>query len=262
MGNRKTRSDCLRPPEHEFREFYENHSGRETAELFSISTALVCKYAREFNIPRRSFKYKELIPKPTSRQIEILNGSLLGDGCLEAVDTPKCNSRFIEKHGMQQLKYLQWKCNELKPFTTEVKLGTESTNDKLKDFCKMQTCKHPIFTELEKNWYDEHRIKHVPHELELTPLTLAIWFLDDGHNCKGENLTIYTNGFSLDEVKILVLKLKKLGIKNCHERQNQESRGSKPEIYVEKSSCAYFLDIIRSHVNVDCMKYKLKGPLL
>ncbi len=88
----------------------------------------------------------------------------------------------------------------------------------------------------------------------------GIVITNDGHNSRGENITIYTNGFSSDEVEILVSKLKKMGIKNCHKRKSQECRGSKPEIYIEKSSCTIFLNIIKSYVeDINCMKYKLKG---
>ncbi len=45
----------------------------------------------------------------TQRQLEIINGSLLGDACLEKVSTNKENSRFIEKHGIEQRDYLNWK---------------------------------------------------------------------------------------------------------------------------------------------------------
>lgn len=263
----KIKSNYKKPTEIDFCEFYKDHSGRETAIHFDISPAVVSKYARQYNIPRRSFKYKELENELTNRQIEVLYGSMLGDGCLEAIETNKSNSRFVEKHGIKQNDYLQWKCDELKPFTTDVKFGIDhehTINNKFvtkKHFCKIQTCKHPVFTNLEKIWYNKLRIKCIPNDLKLTHLMLAVWFFDDGHNYKGDNITIYTNGFSLDEVKKLVIKLKQIGIENCHERLNQKSRGNKPEIYIGKSSCEYFLNIVKSQLDVGCMKYKLKGIL-
>lgn len=255
----------VKPPENDFRDFYANHTGVETAKHFNISKAVVSKYARMYGIPRRSFRHKELPTELTARQLEIINGSMLGDGCLEDVDTDKSNSRFIEKHGMEQYEYLQWKCDELKPFTTEVKLGIDKAHTidgkfvPEKKFCKIQTCRHPLFTNMEHKWYDAARTKRVPGDIKLTSLVMAVWFLDDGYNCEGQNLTIYTNGFLLDDAEYLSLKLKKAGIKKCHVRQNQESRGSKPEIYIEKSSCVDFLEMIKPHVHVGCMKYKLKG---
>ena len=249
----------IKPPKEDFAEYYNTHTGIETAIHFSIARPTVSKYAREYNIPRRSFKYKELPSVFTPRQIEIINGSLLGDACLEKLETSKCNSRFIEKHGIQQLEYLQWKFKELKPFTQTIGYGEEIKDDKTYQYCKFNTFNCPCFTFLESKWYKQ-RIKIVPNDLILTPLTLAVWYFDDGYFCKDQkNITIYTNGFSLKEVKKLVKKLHKLGIKNCHMRQSQESRGSKPEIYIEKPSCERFFNIIQSHIDfIKCMKYKLE----
>lgn len=255
-------NNYIKPSKEDFVSFYENHSGIETAKYFDISRAVVSKYAREFNIPRRSFKYKELPKELTPRQIEIINGSLLGDACLESIETKNSNSRFIEKHGMEQLEYLQWKCDELKPFTTEVKFGIDKAhkiNGRMvteKKFCKIQTIKHPIFTQLEKIWYN-NRIKHVPKKINLTPLSICVWYFDDGYN-SGENISIYTNGFGLEEVKLLIEKLKRNQIKNCHERQNQKERGCKPEIFIKKSSCENFLKLIKNQIDVQCMQYKMK----
>lgn len=253
----------LKPTKEDFVEFYSNHSGTETAKHFNIAKPTVSKYAREYHVPRRSYKYKELPNELTPRQLEIITGSLLGDGCLESIESQNSNSRFIEKHGMEQLDYLKWKCDELKPFTTEVKFGIDHNHyykGKFfpdKKFCKIQSCRHPIFTKLENKWYDTNRIKYIPKNLELTPLKISVWFFDDGYN-SGENISIYTNGFELEQVKLLVKKLKKFGIENCHERQNQEERGFKPEIYIGKSSCEKFLKLVSNQINVNCMKYKLR----
>lgn len=238
--------------------FYNDHTGRETAKHFGIAYSTVSKYARKWSIPRRSFKYKEITDVLTGRQLEILNGSMLGDGCLEKTETQSSNSRFVEKHGIEQIEYLEWKCKELKPFSSNLSKGQEIKKGKLHKFCQFKTYRHPYFTELESLWYQD-RIKRVPDDIYLTPLTLAVWFLDDGYNCCNKNITIYTNGFCLEEVKKLVSKLQAIGIKNCHERQSQVSRGCKPEIYIGKSSLVDFLDIIKPYVAIDCMRYKFEG---
>jgi hypothetical protein len=48
----------------------------------------------------------------TFRALQIIYGSLLGDGSLNIYDKYK-NARFQEKHGENQFDYMQWKVHEL-----------------------------------------------------------------------------------------------------------------------------------------------------
>lgn len=261
------------PPKQEFIDFYENHTALETVKHFGLyDKTHVSNIARKYEIPRRSFKYKELPNELTSRQIEIINGSLLGDGCIEKLDTSKSNCRFIEKHGIKQLEYLEWKRKELKPFAPEVKFGSEKDNwtGEIRNFCKMQTFKNPIFTKLESKWYNSSRVKIIPSDLILTPLTIAIWYFDDGFNDNAEyiqkiyykhkrkNIWIYTNGFQLGEVEKLIEKLKNLGILNCYVKDSGDKRGNQPQVYIGASSYFDFIDMITPYLPCECMKYKTR----
>jgi len=243
-----------KPTQKEFVEFYKHHTGRETAHHFEIAYSTVSKYAREYAIPRRSFRHKEVLAELTQRQLEIFNGSMLGDGCLEEVETEKSNSRFIEKHGIQQVGYARWKFDELKPFSSSFTISKE-----IYDYCKFGTINHPCFTILEKIWYDENRKKRVPIELKITPLTLAIWYFDDGYNNKNaRNITIYTNGFKHDEVELLASKIKILGIHNCSVIKSSQKNGCRPIVYIGRSSYSDFLDIVNNYVPSQCLAYKVE----
>ena len=63
-------------------------------------------------------KFEALPERFTDRQLEIITGSLLGDGSLRKVyNTSKMNSLFTEKHCIKQRDYLNWKFDELMPFS-------------------------------------------------------------------------------------------------------------------------------------------------
>jgi hypothetical protein len=71
---------------------------------------------------------------------------------------------------------------------------------------RFTTCTHPLFSEYHQLFYDAKR-KRVPPELFnllTNPLSLAVWYLDDGGmrtDCKA--FRFYTNSFSREEVGLL-----------------------------------------------------------
>jgi len=266
----------IKPLKEDFIKYYNAHTGIETAAYFNIDPSTACKYARQYKIPRRHFKYKELPETFTNRQIEIINGSMLGDACLEKLNTKKCNSRFIEKHGIKQEEYLKWKFKELKPFTETFGYGEEITFGKKHKYCKFNTFNCPCFTILENKWYNEERIKIIPNDLVLTPLTLAVWYFDDGYNyneIKNEkfkngkqklgkkNIWLFTNGFAKSEVDKLITMLKNIGISKVKVTNSDLKRGSKPQIYIGAESYFNFLDIVNPHNPCKCLEYKLRKEL-
>src|SRR2546421_7696952 len=139
----------------------------------------------------------------TSRQREILVGLLLGDGHLER--NAKGWARLKIEHSIRQSEYVAWKYSEwtdwvLTPPAFRLKgnrLGTQSMN------VGFATVSHPELGEFRKRFYE--RRKCVPADLILTPLALAVWFMDDGSRksqaCRG--LYLNTQAFLPAEVTML-----------------------------------------------------------
>jgi hypothetical protein len=104
------------------------------------------------------------------------------------------------------------------------------------------------------------RIKIVPKNLELTPLTLLIWFLDDGTVRKNaRQIKLHTDGFYKQDVEFLISKLSELGI-DCSLNKQRE----KFAIYIKSKSFPLFIDKIKEGehqigIIPICMKYKLRG---
>ena len=266
----------LKIPEN-FEEYFFANSNKETAQKFNISTMTVWNWARKLNLKMKVGKYKDLLSIGlTDTQNEILIGSLLGDGTLTKVENERLSS-FKEAHSPKQREYLFWKYENLKPFsnyfkkeirkTTIKNIGNKiSYTDTPHEMFVMKTIFHPIFTDLEKKWYardknndyifDDNgkRIKIVPEDIVITPLTLAVWFFDDGHrNEKDGQAYFSTQSFTFDECEFLVSKIKDLGILNCWVR----NRYNKPEIGIGYSSYLDFINIVKLYIPDKCVDYKV-----
>lgn len=256
----------IKPPmRDDFEKAYTALSKTDVAEMYGVSIATVGRWASFYNVHKIRTKEVPEGYRLSTVQKEIIEGSLLGDGMLTL---PKTNASFTETHGLKQYEYIAWKYNELQPlsaslFTYERKSGRKEV--------VLTTFRDKIFTALEHRWYKRdsagmyirnrqgYRVKIVPDDLELTPLTLAVWFFDDGSNKLEKScLTIATNGFSFEECYKLVGKINELGIDNCKVRNEK----GKPLIYIgnskESPACLQFLEIIKNQIICTCMAYKIR----
>lgn len=170
----------------------------------------------------------------SQRQLDIITGSMLGDGSLSKVRSPKENSCFCEAHSLAQKQWLLWKHNELKPFGTSVKyketvaknnINGKVVNDLTRTYqeCRFYTTRHPTLTTIENKWYlrdnvgnyvfDKKgwRIKIIPKDIVLTPLVIAVWFFDDGSNT-GRQAVFNTQSYVFEDCVFLSNQFRNLNI--------------------------------------------------
>lgn len=127
------------------------------------------------------------------------------------------------------------------------------------------TRSHPKFTELGKKWYtisdDDRLIKVIPKDLTLDPLSLCIWYMDDGTKEKGKNrCRIATNGFKDEEVLFLRDRLMfDLGLESkvihnvkCEPMLEIGGYTAYKKLYDLTSSCTQW----------NCFSHKLEAPKL
>ena len=156
-------------------------------------------------------------PSPNSfnkEQNEIFIGSMLGDGSL---NLPKngVNANFIIKRKIEDKEYLIWEFEKFKKFCItppkEYSRFDKRTNKHYPGI-SFYTRHCPAFTEQYKLWYPE-KIKLVPKNLQLTALSILIWFLDDGCVSIGQTgkvqIKFATNGFIKNDVDYLANLLHK-----------------------------------------------------
>ena len=136
---------------------------------------------------------------------EIILGSLLGDGSLR-IHKPYKNARFSFRHSISQKEYFFWKVKELKEISGKncwwIQKG-DGYSEKQK--LRYQSRALESLTEL---YYLTHKRKKLVVRRKwlnlLTPLSLAIWWLDDGSLIANSRKGVFcTDCFSKQEVKRL-----------------------------------------------------------
>jgi transcriptional regulator len=208
----------------------------------------------------------------TAKQLEIINGSLLGDGTIwtNFID-PMCKFQLsqskLDKDGINKKSYFSWWAEEfidigcsIRPRTIQPK-GILYANKIYHSYVFTTKCNY-FWTELEKKWYKPivhprlKRKKIIPNDLKLTPLTTCIWIMEDGSNyAKGGNLTIETQGFSPSEVDFLIHRLyEDLSIKATKKRTKKNDQY---RIFVGVKYQKNLIEIIKPYVAWECFKYKL-----
>lgn len=229
-------------------------------------------------------KHAEL-PEFTKYQLQIINGSLLGDASLtQSERKPTNNWRFCkqqsikDKDGVDKLDYLTWHHDQLFPYST--KIGIKASNkkptrvrgkivneilngDPSHSYC-FYTHAHPNWTKLAEKWYkrdifgnylykNNKIIKIIPTDLILSSLVLAIWFMDDGIlDSKNGRAIVCTNCFSESECQFLVSRL----FEDLKIISKVSYKDGYPIIYIGVNHYKRLIEIIEPHIEWECYKYK------
>ena len=164
---------------------------------------------------------------------EIILGSLLGDGSLRIHKSYK-NARFSFRHSVNQKEYFFWKAGQLKEISGESSIWRQKADGFGGEKLRYQSLALESLTEL-------YRLTHKGNQLiirrkwlnELTPLSLAIWWLDDGSLIgNGKRGVICTDPFSLKDQKTLARYfLKVWGVKTAIGKISRRSNGKRVEYY-------------------------------
>jgi len=192
----------------------------------------------------------------TDRQKQILMGMLLGDAHLER-QRGSVAARIKIEHALAQSAYVVWKFNEWRdwvrtPPTVRQKrnrLGTSSWN------IGFTTLSHLALEEFRTRFYVNRR-KVIPPDLELTPLSMAVWFMDDGSRkssqCRG--LYLNTQSFSTSEVELLQAVIRRdVGVETSVRQQRDGL-----QIYIPAPSAPQMGSFISKEI-LPSMRYKLPG---
>ena len=187
---------------------------------------------------------------------EILVGKLLGDAHLETQNNGK-TYRFKFEHSEKQKEYIFWLYKRLEKFcgtSPRIKTGTRNGKTYKKYF--FQTKSFPNFVFFGKQFYEDKK-KVIPKRIIrklLTPLSVAVWFMDDGSVKSGDtNGRLFnTQGFSKKEVSLLSETLNNKF--NLHTYLRKQKEGY--QIFVPAQDAVVFYNLIRSFV-LPMFQYKL-----
>lgn len=204
----------------------------------------------------------------TPIQQSVLVGSLLGDGCLQIHRGPF--PAFQERHCIAQEEYLQFKAELLGGFSRRqvrrYNAGEEGFNVG-QEMCEWATLAQPAFSYLWELFYISGR-KIIPYEISemLDPLSIAVWYQDDGSLVQGNRqriLRIHVGVLDTEDRSILISALKeKVGV-NFTETRHEVQYKDRPSVQWslrlgKNEEIDRFLEYVRPFVHPS-MSYKVGG---
>ncbi len=109
----------------------------------------------------------------TKTQCSIVIGSLLGDGAMRC----KVNALLEVNHCLEQKFYVDWKYQHLANLVLTPPKSRKGNGKRIA--YRFTTRSLPELTDF-YCWFYPNKIKVIPSNLVLDPLSLAVWFMDDG----------------------------------------------------------------------------------
>lgn len=183
----------------------------------------------------------------TEFEREIIVGSLLGDGYMRII--PNRSDAFLEiNHSFKAKNYVDFKYKSLQRLCESAPKGRTTNNNRVA--YRFFTKQHKDLTVLYNQFYKNNK-KIIPKDLMISPMILAIWYMDDGSKCRDSDIYLNTQQFSVDDQNILLYKLRSIGI---NARMNKDKKYFR--IRILKQSVKKFMEIISPYI-INTMRYKL-----
>lgn len=195
----------------------------------------------------------------------VVLGSLLGDGSLRLHAPHYKNARFSFRHSIHQKEYFEWKVDLLKEICGESFVWEQGPDGLGGRKLRFQSRALPELTELYRLTHEGNQLRVRRKWLNmLTPLSLAIWWLDDGSIiANGRKGVLCTDPFPYKEQKLLARYLQKVwGIRVSSIGKIHRDRDGKRREYYRlwfrsSEELAKLLRIILPHVKVASMLPKV-----
>ncbi len=184
----------------------------------------------------------------TEEQKSILIGTLLGDGTMRI----KKNAHLEINHCYAQKVLVDWIFTKFSSLVTTPPKWRKGNGKR--EAYRFATQKLPLLTPFYNQFY-RNRKKIIPDDLKLDPLSLAVWFMDDGSKSYS-SVYLNTQQFDVNEQKRLIDILKnQFGI---------EATLNKDKIYyrirIRIQSIKIFLKLVEPFVLKE-FRYKLPSVM-
>jgi len=192
--------------------------------------------------------------KIPSYQEQIIMGKILGDGHLETANHR--TYRLKIEHSIKQKFYVDWLYEQLMNLASNSpKVKLQKVKDKIYKKCWFNTSYSGSFRFYYQQFYLNGK-KIAPKLIGrwLTPLTLAVWFMDDGsvkskyHQAK----IINTQAFDLTSLR----RLQKALESNFEIKTKLRKQKEGYQIYILANSTPRFKEVIGKYI-LEGFKYKL-----
>ena len=183
----------------------------------------------------------------TQDQKSLIIGTILGDGYLRII--PRRKNAFLEvNHSANQKDYVDWKYSILRSIVKSKPELRNGNGNRIA--CRFYTRCHSEITDLFRYFYKDGK-KIIPDDLAIDPMSLAVWYMDDGSKC-GRSLYLNTQQFSIEDQH----KLQKLLADQFSISSNLNKDKEYKRIRLVTRDAKKFCDIIRQFIS-QSMQYKL-----
>ena len=183
----------------------------------------------------------------TQLQRSLIIGSVLGDGHIRIM--PGRKDAFLEiNHFLKAKDYVDWKYSVLKNICNSEPKEREANEGRMV-YCFF-TKQDKEITEIYNLFYQDGK-KIIPKELEIDPIVLAVWLMDDGSKSNG-NIYLNTQQFSMLDQKRLLHQLRQIGL---NARLNRDKKYYR--IKFLKESIPKLIEIVGPHI-IPSMRYKIE----
>ena len=184
----------------------------------------------------------------TQLQKSLLLGTVLGDGYIRKF--PGRKDALLEiNHSFKQKEYVDWKYKILENVSASQPKSRNGNKGRIA--YRFYTKQLPEISELMNMFYLNGK-KIIPDKINLDPISLAVWYMDDGSQCRDCDMYLNTQQFDLKDQIKLIERLKELGL---------EARINKDKNYYRlrfiKSSIPKLKELIKSYI-VPSMSYKIE----
>jgi hypothetical protein len=198
--------------------------------------------------------------KLTSVQREILVGTLLGDGHLETQNQGK-TFRLKVEHSINQKDYTDWLYAKFKNLVlSDPQVKTQLVKGKPYQKYWFSTVSNGAMRFYGQLFYQAGK-KVVPKFIAklVTPLSLAVWFMDDGSLKSKANRAriINTQGFSDSDLQ----RLQDMLLNKFHIKTTLRNQKEGKQVYIPSTEIEKFITLIRPFV-IPSMEYKIKVTTL
>ena len=196
-------------------------------------------------IPKILTARKNLVLNLRQNEFDILIGSMLGDGYITKL------GRIQIEQSEKQKEYLFWKYAMLKRITS-TRICSVARQSKV---LKKPTFSYRFWTrQFFRPWrsiFYPNGEKVLPMEIEksLTPLALAVWFMDDGFLRKSNSIAISTDKFSDDDLLHLCKSLEDI-------YEIKPSIVKSKKLYFGVNATKGFIGVIKPFI-IPSMRYKI-----
>ena len=167
--------------------------------------------------------YQKLIEKNNiyifdKNTLDIINGSLLSDGCITKSHIAK---NYHYTHFCKNEEYINYLISKLNINMSKHYLSPKKSGKYISKGGFYINSKYSVsFTEMRKIWYPDGK-KIVPYNIELNPTVLLHWYLGDGTICNENGIELCTDSFDDNSMDILLERLFELDFlphKNSYNR--------------------------------------------